>query len=94
MSMATGRSKDFLAPFSAGKSASPRKATNVTLSVSLMAEAREPGVNVSQAAEVGIAAAVASRRQERWLAENQDALDSSNAFAERHGLPLALYRSF
>ena len=94
MSKVAGNSKESLSPFVAGESASPRKATNVTLSVSLVAEARELGVNVSQAAEVGIAAAVASRRQERWLAENQDALDSSNAFAERHGLPLARYRSF
>jgi antitoxin CcdA len=43
---------------------------------------------------VGIAAAVARRRQERWLAENQEALDSSNAFVEQHGLPLAQYRNF
>jgi antitoxin CcdA len=64
------------------------------LEVGLVAEARELGVNVSQAAEIGIAAAVARRRQERWLAENQDALQSSNAFAEQHGLPLAQYRNF
>jgi antitoxin CcdA len=71
-----------------------RKSTNVTLAAGLVAEARELGVNVSQAAEVGIAAAVARRRQERWLAENQDALKSSNAFVEQHGLPLAKYRNF
>lgn len=71
-----------------------RRSTNLTLAVDLVAEARELGVNVSQAAEVGIAAAVARRRQERWLAENQDALESSNAFVEQHGLPLAAYRNF
>jgi antitoxin CcdA len=59
-----------------------------------VAEARELGVNVSQAAEVGIAAAVAGRRQPRWLDENRDALESSNAFVEQHGLPLAEYRNF
>lgn len=29
---------------------------------------------------------------ERWLVENRDALDSSNAFVEEHGLPLPLPR--
>lgn len=71
-----------------------RKSTNLTLAASLVAEARELGVNLSQAAEAGIAAAVAHRRQERWLAENQDALESSNMFVEEHGLPLARYRNF
>jgi antitoxin CcdA len=94
MSDATRRSSRVLSPFVAGESASARKSTNLTLAVSLVSEARELGVNVSQAAEVGIAAAVARRRQERWLAENQDALDSSNAFVEQHGLPLAQYRNF
>ena len=79
---------------SADDSAFARKSTTLTLTVGLVAEARELGVNVSQAAEVGIAAAVARRRQERWLAENQDALQSSNVFVEQHGLPLAQYRRF
>jgi len=66
----------------------------LTLSVSLVTEARERGVNIPQAADVGIVATVSRIRQERWLAENQDALESSNAFAERYGLPLARYRTF
>lgn len=36
----------------------------------------------------------ADGRQERWLDENTDALESSNLFVERHGLPLARYRNF
>jgi len=78
----------------ADDSAPARKSTNVTLAVGVVAEARALGINVSQAAEAGIAAAVARRRQERWLAENQAALESSNAFVEQHGLPLAQYRNF
>ena len=71
-----------------------RKPTNLTLAVDLVVQARALGINVSQAAEVGIAAAVARRRQERWLAENADALQSSNQFVEQHGLPLTRYRKF
>ncbi|MBA2960508.1 MULTISPECIES: type II toxin-antitoxin system CcdA family antitoxin [Ramlibacter] len=71
-----------------------RRSTNVTLTVALVEEAKELGVNLSQAAEVGVAGAVARKRAEVWLAENREALESSNAFVEAHGLPLARYRNF
>lgn len=71
-----------------------RKSTNVTLTVALVEEAKALGVNLSQAAEVGVADAVARKRAEAWLAENREALESSNAFVEAHGLPLAQYRNF
>lgn len=66
----------------------------VAVAVSLVAEARELGVDVAHAAEAGIAAAVSLRRQERWLAENRAALESSNDYVQQHGLPLARHRSF
>lgn len=77
-----------------GSSTAPRKSTNLTLNANLVAEAQKLEVNLSQAAEVGIAAAVSRRQQELWLAENRSALDSSNAYVETHGLPLAQYRNF
>lgn len=72
----------------------PRKATNVSLPESLLAEAKELRINVSQAAETGVARAVAESRAELWLAENREALESSNAYVEQRGLPLARYRGF
>ena len=71
-----------------------RKATNVTLGEALLAEAKLLNINISQAAEAGLARAVAERRQELWQAENQGAIESSNAYVESKGLPLARYRSF
>lgn len=71
-----------------------RRSTNVTLTVALVDEAKALGVNLSQAAEVGVAGAVARKRAEVWLAENREALESSNAFVEAHGLPLARHRNF
>jgi antitoxin CcdA len=71
-----------------------RKATNVTLGEGLLAEAKALDINISQAAEAGVARAVAERRAELWLAENRNALESSNAYVEAHGLPLARYRTF
>ncbi|WP_407278900.1 type II toxin-antitoxin system CcdA family antitoxin [Aromatoleum evansii] len=73
---------------------SARKATNVTLGETLLAEAKALNINISQAAEAGLARAVAERRRELWLAENRAALDSSNAYVEAHGLPLARYNGF
>jgi antitoxin CcdA len=64
------------------------------LMVALVDEAKALDVNLSQAAEVGVADAVARKRTELWLAENRAALESSNAFVEAQGLPLARYRTF
>lgn len=76
------------------KTAGPRKATNITLGEALLAEARALRINISQAAEAGVAQAVAEKRAQMWQAENRAALESSNAYIEQHGLPLARYRSF
>ena len=41
-----------------------------------------------------LARAIAERRAALWLEENQTALESSNAYVEQQGLPLAQYRGF
>ncbi|MBK1665410.1 post-segregation antitoxin CcdA [Rhodospirillum rubrum] len=72
----------------------PRRATNVSISAPILAEARALEVNISRAAEKGLVLAIAERRADLWLAENRTALASSNAFVEEHGLPLAKYQRF
>ena len=76
------------------KGTAARRPTNISLPVSLLVEARALGINVSHAAEIGIAQEVARRRQQAWTEENREALESSNAYVEAHGLPLARYRNF
>jgi antitoxin CcdA len=71
-----------------------RVTTNVSLDAALVAEARALGVNISKASAAGLENAVAAARAERWLKENQGALDSSNAFVESNGLPLHTLRQF
>ena len=71
-----------------------RRPTNVSISESLLAEARALEVNISRAAESGLMQAIAERRAALWLNENRGALESSNAYVENRGLPLAKYRSF
>jgi len=73
---------------------SVRRSTNVSLSAQLLGEARALEVNISRAAEQGLVRAIAERRAALWLEENRSALESSNAYVEQHGLPLAQYRGF
>ena len=71
-----------------------KKATNVSLAEPLLAEAKELRINISQAAEAGLAKAVAEKRAALWLQQNWGAIESSNAYVEAHGLPLDDVRMF
>jgi antitoxin CcdA len=51
-------------------------------------------INVSRVPKEGLARSLAEKQAELWLQKNQAALDSSNAYVERRGLPLAKYRGF
>ncbi len=72
----------------------PKRATNVSLSDPLIAEAKALGINLSQAAENGIAQAIRDKKTELWLIENKHAIDSANEYVEKHGLPLARFWRF
>jgi len=71
-----------------------RRAANVSLDARILAEAKELGINISRACEGGLEAQIARVRRETWLAENSQALESSNGYAEANGLPLAALRRF
>jgi len=71
-----------------------RKATNVSLNEALLAEAKALHLDIFQAADAGLAQAVAERRAALWLEANREALESANRWVEENGLPLARYRSF
>ncbi len=72
--------------------ASFKTPTNLSLDAAVVAEAKALGVNLSQACERGLRERVREVREQAWLAENADAIASSNAYFEEHGLPLAKYR--
>ena len=72
----------------------PKRATNLTLSVSVLEMARELGMNLSQTVDSLLAAEVRRRYWERWNEENKEAVAAYNARVEKGGLPLAKYRSF
>ena len=71
-----------------------RKAANLSIDASVLADAKSLDINVSRAAEAGISEAVRAEKGRRWLEENREALESSNAWVEKNGLPLSRYRQF
>lgn len=71
-----------------------KKRTNLSISAPLLQEAKSLKINISQAAENGIAEAVRLRKQQIWLEENADAIKSSNDFVNENGLPLSKFRTF
>ena len=72
----------------------PKKATNVSLSAELVEEARKLGINVSEACQTGLSEEVRKARWAKWKEENRAAIEASNDYVRKHGLPLAKYRLF
>ena len=71
-----------------------RRPTNVSLDAQMIEDAKELGINVSRACEEGLSAEISAERRRRWIEENREAIESSNAWVEQHGLPLAKYRPY
>ncbi len=73
---------------------SARRPTNVSLSETLVLEARELGVNVSRACEIGLEQEVRQQRARQWHQENTEGFAAWNAYVETRGVPLSKYRKF
>jgi antitoxin CcdA len=71
-----------------------KRSTNLTLPSRLVRDARQLGINLSAAAEDGIARAVAKARDQQWVERNRGAMASYDAFVEREGLLLEDLRIF
>lgn len=66
--------------------AAPKVATNLSARADIVREAKELGLNLSEVFESAVTEAIRRRRQELWLEENREAIDSYNARIERDGL--------
>ena len=71
-----------------------KKAANLRIDEKVIAEARAYDINISRAAEEGIARAVKAEKERRWKEENAEAIQASNDYVRRHGIPLSEYRKF
>jgi antitoxin CcdA len=72
----------------------PRKAHDLTVNEALVAEAETLGLDIAVAAEQGIARAIKAEKERRWKIDNAAAIQASNDYVAKHGLPLAKYRLF
>ena len=71
-----------------------KKATNLTLSADVLAEAKQLGINVSQACDVFLRDLVRKENERRWAQQNAAFIEAYNQTVEAEGLPLEQWRSF
>ncbi|MDO8206680.1 MAG: type II toxin-antitoxin system CcdA family antitoxin [Gallionella sp.] len=74
--------------------ATPKKATNITLSADVLNEAKALGINISQACDQFLRGLVRQEQARRWQADNAEFIAAYNEGVERDGLPLDAWRSF
>lgn len=75
-------------------SSSKRKPVNLSIDAELVADAKSIGINLSQICEAALSAALKKEREDQWVKANWDAIQATNAWVEKNGLPLAKYRVF
>ncbi|HEX8379726.1 MAG TPA: type II toxin-antitoxin system CcdA family antitoxin [Allosphingosinicella sp.] len=66
------------------------KAEGPALPQKLLDEALRLNVDITCRSEDQVRRSV----REAWMEENREAIEASNAWVEKHGLPLAKYRQF
>jgi antitoxin CcdA len=72
----------------------PKKATNITLSVDVLREAKALGINISQACDEFLRDLVRREQERRWQEENAEFIAAYNRTVEAEGLPLGEWRNF
>ena len=71
-----------------------KRAANLSIDADLLEQALSLDINLSATFEASLREAVRQRKAAEWLEENRAALQSSNEWVEKNGLPLAQYRQF
>ncbi len=76
------------------QTASPKKATNITLSADVLEQAKALGINISQSCDQFLREQIRLEQERRWQQENAEFIAVYNQTVESEGLPLAEWRSF
>ncbi|KPQ04609.1 MAG: Post-segregation antitoxin (ccd killing mechanism protein) encoded by the F plasmid [Rhodobacteraceae bacterium HLUCCA12] len=71
------------------QSTTGKQRTNVSLTASNLAAARELGLNVSAISDAALDEAVRAAKAESWARENAEAISERRAWIEANGTPLA-----
>ena len=75
-------------------SSTNRKTASLSLDAELLLEAQELAIDLSRAAETGIASAIKAEKERRWEYDHAEAIKAEQEYIAKHGLPLAKYRQF
>jgi antitoxin CcdA len=78
----------------AGKTTTPKKATNVSISSGLLVEARNLKINLSATLEKALVKEVREVRARLWREDNRDAIGRCNKISRERGLFADRYRVF
>lgn len=71
------------------QSSTEKQRTNVSLTASTLAAARQLGLNVSAISDAALAEAVRAAKAEAWARENAEAIAERRDWIEANGTPLA-----
>ncbi len=71
-----------------------KKPTNLTINADLLREAKALDINLSQVFEAHLAELVKTKKQDKWLTENREAINAYNQFVDEHGVFSDGWRSF
>lgn len=71
-----------------------RKATNITLSADVLAEAKALGINISKRCDDFLRKLVAEERASRWRTDHAEFIAAYNKIVATEGLPLDEWRNF
>lgn len=63
-----------------------KRSVNLNANSDLLRQAKEEDINLSQTLEEALAAKLRTKLEERWLAENKEAIASYNEHIERDGI--------
>jgi antitoxin CcdA len=63
-----------------------KRAVNLFVDAELLDEARRMRINVSETLERRLRTIARAEQGRRWLEDNREAIESINAFIDRHGL--------
>ncbi len=72
----------------------PKKATNLSVNSSLLAEARNLKVNLSATLEQALESEIRKSKKNKWIEDNKQAIDNCNKLADENGLFADKHRDF
>jgi len=65
----------------------PKRKVNMTANEDLVKRAKAAGINISKELEHALENALARHEREKWIRENKEALEETNDYVKRYGLP-------